>query len=68
MPCTGAEPRPFVYITRHGKETIQYVDVMSLYPYINKYFKFPVCHPIIHVGIVFKEKEACLHMDGLIKC
>ena len=23
-------------------ETIQYVDVMSLYPYVCKYFKFPI--------------------------
>ena len=27
---------------REGQETIQYVDVMSLYPYICKYGKFPV--------------------------
>ena len=26
-------------------ETVQYVDIMSLYPYICKYFKFPVGHP-----------------------
>jgi len=32
-------------------ETMQYVDVVSLYPYICKYFKFPVGHPIIHVGM-----------------
>ena len=31
-------------------ETIQYADVMSLYTYIRKYFRFPVIHPIIHVG------------------
>ena len=49
-------------------ETIQYVDVMSLYPYICKYFKFPVGHPIIHVGDAFKDIEGCLRMDGLIKC
>ena len=27
---------------REGQETIHYVDVMSLYPYISKYGKFPV--------------------------
>ena len=43
-------------------ETKQYVDVMSLYPYICKYFKFPVGHPVIHVG------DACRRMGGLIKC
>jgi len=49
-------------------ETIQYVDVMSHYPFICKYFKFPVGHPIIHVGDACKDIEACLRMDGLIKC
>jgi len=29
---------------------IQYVEVMSLYPYICKYFKFTVGHRIILVG------------------
>jgi len=43
-------------------ETIQYVEVTSFFPYICKYFKFPMCHPVIHVGNVFKDKEACLHM------
>jgi len=49
-------------------ETIQYVEVMSLYQYICKYFKFPVGHPIIHVGDACKNKEASFLMDGLIKC
>jgi len=49
-------------------ETIKYVDVMSLYPYICKYFKFPVGHSVIHVGDVCKVKEACLRMEGLMKC
>ena len=31
-------------------ETIHYWDVMSLYPFICKYYKFPIGHPIIHVG------------------
>ena len=47
-------------------ETIKYFDVMSLYPYIWKYFKFPVGHPIIQVGDACKDLEACLRMDGLI--
>jgi len=49
-------------------ETIQYVDVMRLSPYIRKYFMFPVVHPVIHVGDACNDKEACLRMDGLIKC
>ena len=49
-------------------ESIQYVDIMSLYPYICKYFKFPVGHPTVHVGDECKDTETCLRMDGLIKC
>jgi len=49
-------------------KTIQYVEVMSLYQYICKYFKFPEGHPVIHVGDVCKDMEARLRMDGLIKC
>ena len=45
-------------------ETIQYVDVMSLYIYISKYFKFLVVHPVIHVGDACKDKEACLAMEA----
>jgi hypothetical protein len=48
--------------------TIQYCDVMSLYPYICKYFKFPTGYPVIHVGDTCKNIDACLQMEGLIKC
>ena len=51
----------------NNNETIQYVDVMSLYPYICKYFKFPVGHPVIHVGDACRDIESCLRMEGLIK-
>jgi hypothetical protein len=53
---------------REGKESVQYCDVMSLYPYICKYFKFLIEHPTIHVGDACVDKEACLKMEGLIKC
>ena len=33
------------YKVREGEGTIHYVDVMSLYTYVCKYFKFPVGHP-----------------------
>jgi len=55
------------YKAREG-ETIQYVDVMSLYPYICKYLNFLMGHPVIHVGDGFKDKKACLRKEGLIKC
>ena len=49
-------------------ETIEYCDVISLYPYICKYFKFPIDHPVVHVGDTCKDVEACLKMEGLIRC
>jgi hypothetical protein len=49
-------------------ESIQYCDVMSLYPYICKHYKFPIGHPVLHVGDTFKNIEACLQMEGPIKC
>jgi hypothetical protein len=57
-----------LYYKVRENETIQYVDVMSLYPYICKYFKFPLGHPIIQIGDAFKYKVAFLQMEGLIKC
>jgi hypothetical protein len=30
-----------------------------------KYFKFPVGHPVMHVGDACKDKEACLRMEDL---
>jgi G:T-mismatch repair DNA endonuclease (very short patch repair protein) len=62
-----AEAMRLHHKAREG-ETIQYMNVMSLYPYICKYFKFIVGHPVIHVGDSCKDKEACFRMDGLIKC
>ena len=41
---------------------------MSIYPYICKYFKFPIGHLIIHVGDACADIETCLKMEGLIKC
>jgi len=49
-------------------ETSQYVDAMSLCPYICRYFNFPVGHPVIHMGHVCKKMKACFIMDGLIMC
>ena len=55
------------YKVRDG-ESIQYVDVMSLYPYICKYFKFPVGHPTIYIGDECRDIAAMLQKEGLIKC
>ena len=56
------------YKIRKGEETVQYCDIMSLYPYICKYFKFPIVQPIIHVGDICADIETCLKMEGLMKC
>jgi hypothetical protein len=40
------------YRVKDGEE-IRYVDVISLYPYICKYGKFPVGHPKVYVGADF---------------
>jgi len=50
-----------------ANDNIQYVDVLTMYTYINKYFNFPVCHPVIHVGDTCKNTETCLRMSRLIK-
>jgi hypothetical protein len=49
-------------------ESIQYVDVMSLYPFICKYFKFPVCHPVLHVGEACRDVDTMLQEEGFMKC
>ena len=43
-----------------GEETIQYVDVMSLYPYVCKCGKFPVGHPVNNAGDACQDTEAML--------
>ena len=50
------------------REIVQYVDVMSLYPYVCKYFKFPIGHPVTHVGDACQDMQAMLLKDGLMKC
>jgi len=58
----------FHHKVREGEEPVQYVDVMSRYPYLCKYFKLPVGHPVIHVGDACQDTEAMLRKEGLIKC
>jgi hypothetical protein len=55
------------YKVREG-EQIRYWDVMSLYLFVCKYFKFPLGHPVIHVGDTCQEIDAMLRTEGLIKC
>ena len=49
-------------------ETIQYYDVMSLYHYVFKYFKYPLDHHKIYVGYACRDKQVMLSIEGLIKC
>jgi len=56
------------YKIREVMETVHYCDIMSIYTYICKYFKFLMGHPIIHVGDTCADIEDCLKMEGLIKC
>jgi hypothetical protein len=65
--CGRTEAMTLHYRIRDG-ETIEYLDVMILYPFICKYFKFPVEHPTIHSGDVCKDMDAMLMKEDLIKC
>ena len=54
-------------------ERIRYVDVTSLYPYINKTGRYPTGHPEIFVGddcknILGQNYEKINDFDGLISC
>ena len=49
-------------------ETIQYVDMMSLYPYECKYFKLPIGHLVIHVGDACQDMQPMFLKDVLMKC
>jgi len=55
-----------LYRKARENETIQYVDFMSLYPYICKYTKFPIRHPVIHMGVACRDIGACICMEDLI--
>jgi hypothetical protein len=54
------------YRVREGDQ-IRYCDVISFYPYACK-SKFPVGHPVIHVGDTCRVMDAMLRKEGLIKC
>ena len=46
-------------------EQIRYIDICSLYPYVNKYCKYPIGHPEI---IVDPKTTDVSGYEGLIKC
>jgi len=47
-------------------EKMHYVDVISLYPYICNYGKFPLGHPKVYLGADCPPD--CLDREGIIKC
>ena len=44
-------------------EQLKYVDFNSLYPFINKYARYPVKHPVVVRGEDIPEE-----VEGLLKC
>jgi len=46
----GVEPKQCVFTIKSERMWSLYSPAMSLYPYIRKYFKFPIGQTIIHVG------------------
>ena len=56
------------YKVRRGEKTIQYTDIMNLYPYICKHYKFPVGHPIILITDECTDIDSTLCKEGIIKC
>jgi hypothetical protein len=44
-------------------ETIEYCDIMSRFPYIGKYGKFPTGRTAVHVGDTCKDVKVCLKME-----
>ena len=67
-PIRGRNEAMRLHYETDENEAIEYCDVISLYPYICKYFKFPLGHPTVHVGDTCKNVDARLNMDGLIRC
>ena len=58
-----------LYNKHEDGETILYYDVCSLYPYVNKYCKYPIGHPKkIYVGPEECSTVDVGTVDGLIKC
>lgn len=56
-----------LYHKTSNGEKVHYYDVCSLYPYINKYFSYPVGHPEVLIGGDL-ENVTVFNTDGLFKC
>lgn len=49
-------------------ERIHYMDVCSLYPFVNKFCKYPIGHPKLYIGHDECSKLSLDSLEGLIKC
>jgi len=66
MPCTGSRNEATKTYSRVKEgEKIHYVNVISLYPYICKYGKFPLGHPKVYLGADCPPEY--LDREGIIK-
>jgi len=61
----GTEAMPIHCRVKEGEEAIGYVDVISLYPWVCKYFKFPLGDSTVHLDC--GDVQALL-AKGLVRC
>ena len=54
------------YRVKEGEETTQFIDGMSLYPWVCKCLKFHVSHPTIHLDC--GDVQAILAKEGIVRC
>jgi len=67
-PLHTRDAMPWVSIIRYEKWDYSVCRHYDLYPYICKYFKFPIGHSVIQLGDPCNYKEACFRTDGELKC
>ena len=65
IPSGGRTNAIQLYHKAKNGTVIRYIDICSLYPYINKYFKYPILHPVIYVG---DECPPLDRLEGLVLC
>lgn len=56
-----------LYQKAKSNDVIRYVDVCSLYPYVNKYGKYPVGHPIVITESFLRVDNESRPYEGLMK-
>jgi hypothetical protein len=57
-----------LYYKTDDMTKIKYYDIMSLCPYICKYFKFPIGHPKVNVRNNCANIKEMIRKEGVIKC